>query len=110
MPTNSREYMRAYAERRRLAKGNTTPERLYRAAELIDILLDEYKLGVRGIAKYVGVMHYNVINWRKKRFVIKPENYEKLREAVDRLNGFVVKERGDALRYLMGEKADGENN
>ena len=109
MGANSREYQRAYRERKKMEKGNAKPERVYRASELIDILLGEYKMGIRGIAKYVGVMHYNIINWRKQKFVIKAENYEKLVEAVERLKGFQVKRQGDALRFLMGEGVDGEN-
>ena len=93
MGANSREYQRAYRERKKMEKGNAKPERVYRASELIDILLGEYKMGIRG----------------KQKFVIKAENYEKLVEAVERLKGFQVKRQGDALRFLMGEGVDGEN-
>lgn len=74
-----------------------------RAKEIVDILHDDYKVGYRELARYVGVMEYLPFRWKNMESYPNAENMDKLEDMLLRLSGHDVRYAGQAIDILKGE-------
>jgi hypothetical protein len=74
-----------------------------RAKEIVEMLHNDYKVGYRDLARYIGVMEYMPFRWKNLESFPNEENMAKLEDMVLRLAGHKVRYKGQAIDILKGE-------
>lgn len=73
-------------------------------AELLDILVSEYKMTLTEIAKVMGVIKHVPTLWKHKDTYPSDKHYEMLQNMILKLSGGNVKYKGQAFDILMNEE------